>query len=70
MPEEVGPLRLPARQARTEHHIRRAARDRLDRSRDVNGVVFAVGVLDDHDVALDMRNRGPDRRSFPPLAGE
>ena len=46
-------------------HIGLAPDDRLDQARVVLGVVLEIGVLDDHDLAARLRQRGADRR---PLA--
>jgi hypothetical protein len=53
VPEEVGPLRAPAREPRAEHDVGDAALDRLDQRRHVGGVVLHVGILDDGDVAVE-----------------
>jgi hypothetical protein len=41
--------------------------DRLDQRGDVDRVVLEVGVLDDDDVAVQVRDRLPDCRALPPI---
>ena len=60
VPEQVRPLRPPARKPGAEDDVGDAAVDRLDQRRHVGRVVLEIGVLDDSDVAVHVRNRRPN----------
>ena len=51
----------PPREPRAEDDVGDAALDRLDQRGHVGRVVLHVGVLDDGDLAVDVRDRGADR---------
>jgi hypothetical protein len=65
VPEEVRALRPAAREARAVDDVGRAALDRLDEPGYLGRVVLQVGVLDDRDLAVEVRDRGTDRGTFP-----
>ena len=67
MPEEQHAMR-PAEKARSEHRIGPPVQNRLQERRIVRRVVLQVGVLDDDDVALRLREAGPQRRALALVA--
>ena len=64
MPEEVGALRAATAESRAEDDVGGAALDRFDQGRDVARVVLHVGVLEDDDVTVDVRDPGAKRRTL------
>src|SRR5262249_19827611 len=60
VPERVRALRASSGQPRAEDHIGDTLLDRLDERRNISRVVLEICVLDDGDVAIDVRYRRTD----------
>src|SRR5689334_18853475 len=48
-----------AKEARAIDHLAFALKDRLDQSGIIRGIILEIGVLDQHDIALDLLQASP-----------
>ncbi len=60
---------MAAKKARAKHHVDPTVGDRPDQLIIIVWIIFQIGILDNHDVAGDVRERRFQRSSFTLIAG-
>ncbi len=68
MPKKQHPVRAAARETRAIDHIGQPFFDRLEQRRIVRRIIFQVGILNQHDFAGHMAERGFERRALALIA--